>query len=100
MSTPFRSYVTGRVVDTHRHGNTVYGNPIYSVTLDNGQTYRISDNASLNYGIANAEYRDVPHVFDLTRAGRISGYTRSVPEHVARSGDSVARTLRSGQPGQ
>lgn len=71
--------VTGLVIATKRHGNTINGNPMISVTLGtptqgfNGtETFRISNDSSLVYGIENREYRDTPHVFVLTRNGRIS----------------------------
>ena len=71
--------VTGIVIRIERLGCTVWGNPMHEVTLsiptegfDGIATFRISNDASLNYGINNAEYRDVPHVFVLTRANRIS----------------------------
>lgn len=68
--------VTGMVIATKRHGTTYYGNPIVSVCLDTDPSHwlRISDNADLVYGIGNREYRDTPHTFRLTRAGRLSGY--------------------------
>lgn len=72
--------ITGTVTRVERKGHTVYGNPIMVVTLDLGYGYpeavRISDNASLVYGIENAEYREQPHTFALTRAGRISHEVR------------------------
>jgi hypothetical protein len=71
--------VTGLVVNVERLGCTAWGNPMHRVTLstptegfDGVSVFRISNDASLNYGINNSEYRDVPHVFVLTRAGRIS----------------------------
>lgn len=64
--------VTGIVTHVERLGTTYWGNPMHNVTLDGISTFRISDNASLNYAIDNAEYRNTPHVFVLTRAGRIS----------------------------
>lgn len=74
--------VTGVVLDVHRLGHTVYGNPIMSIDLWDGresesgyryrETYRISDNTALVYEIANPEFRNEPHTFVLTRAGRIS----------------------------
>jgi len=71
--------VQGKVVSTQRHGHTIYGNPIMSVTLrvlgtGEEKTYRISDNAGLVYCIENAEHRDRPMIYELTRAGRLSGY--------------------------
>lgn len=69
--------VTGRVVGTEYASTSYYGNPAYWVTLDNGETYRTMDNSSLAYGIQNPEYRDEPHVFTLTRAGRIRNAQRA-----------------------
>lgn len=80
--------VVGKVVGVRRHGHTNYGNPIMSIDLaiekidgveahsDMPVVFRISDNAGLVYGIENAEYREKSHEFDVTAAGRISGYTR------------------------
>lgn len=73
VASTYRRSVAGRVTRVVRHGCTVYGNPIMSVQLDGGEIYRISDNAGIVYAIGNLEYRDVVHVFELTRAGRISG---------------------------
>jgi len=64
--------ITGKVTRVIRHGHTVYGNPMVSVVLDTGESYRISNDAGLAYGIENREFRDTPHTFALTRAGRIS----------------------------
>ena len=63
--------VTGKVVNTIRHGHTYYGNPMMSVTLDNGETYRITNDAGIAYSIENLEYKETAHTFILTRAGRI-----------------------------
>lgn len=65
------STVTGKVVATHHNSTSYYGNPQYAVTLDNGETYLTSHNASIAYAITNREYRDNNHVYTLTRAGRI-----------------------------
>jgi hypothetical protein len=68
------------VVKVIRHGHTVYGNPMMSLVLeyDDGETetFRISNNAGLVYGIENPEYREQPHTFALTAAGRISHEVR------------------------
>lgn len=80
--TTVKNTITGTVTRTIRHGHTVYGNPIISVRLEGENAligaypYRISDNASLVYEIENPEYRDEPHTFALTRAGRISHVVR------------------------
>lgn len=64
--------ITGTVEAVHRHGHTCYGNPIMSILI-NDEWFRISDNAAaIVYGIDNPEYRNEPHTFKLTRAGRIS----------------------------
>lgn len=71
--------VTGIVTDTKRHGHTHWGNPIMSVELSTptagypGRVWlRISNDSGLVYGIENREYRETPHTFAVTRAGRIS----------------------------
>jgi hypothetical protein len=71
--------ITGKVIRVYRHGYTVYGNPIMSIVLEGdewGVSHRISDNANLVYQINNPEFRDDPHTFALTRAGRISHVIR------------------------
>ena len=72
------TYVSGRVIKTRHHGHTYYGNPIMSIVLDSHpyREFRISDNSMLVYGIENPEYKVDSHTFDLTKAGRISGYHR------------------------
>lgn len=74
------SQVAGKVEKVICHGHTRNGNPMMSVTLDNGKTYRISNDAGLVYEIENAEYRDESHVFFLTAAGRMSGYTQKAQD--------------------
>lgn len=86
--------VTGRVTGIKRHGHTYYGNPMMSVQLDGGEWYRISDNAGIVYGIENPEYRDAPHVFELTRAGRLSGRCWSVSEYLATTDGADAEARR------
>ena len=76
--------ITGTVGRVERIGHTVYGNPIMRVYVegtsadgqDQSGIYRISDNASIVYGIENPEYRDERHTFALTRAGCISHVVR------------------------
>jgi hypothetical protein len=71
--------VTGTVVRVIRHGHTLYGNPTMSIVLEGdpwGVTRRIQDNAGLVYEIENREYREGPHMFALTRSGRISHVIR------------------------
>lgn len=71
--------ITGRVVSVERHGHTLYGNPMMSIVLDGdewGMSHRISNNASMVYQIENPEFRNTPHTFALTRAGRISHVVR------------------------
>lgn len=71
--------ITGRVTAVKRHGVTYYGNPTMSIQLDTTGPlvwWRISDNAGIVYGIENSEYRDTPHTYDVTKAGRLSGRVR------------------------
>lgn len=75
--------ITGTVTRVERKGHTVYGNPIMVLSIegegigDYGYgTFRVSDNASLVYAIENPEFREQPHTFALTRAGRISHVVR------------------------
>lgn len=79
--------VTGKVLRVIRHGHTKYGNPTMSAVVElthiegvpvegtpelRTATIRVQNDAGLVYGIENAEYREQPHTFVLTRAGRIS----------------------------
>lgn len=81
MSTP--KAVTGRVTAVKRLGLTHSGNPILAIQFDaTGETWhRVSDDASLAYGIEAPEYADTPHTFELTRAGRLSGREHPVEIH-------------------
>lgn len=69
--------ITGRVVRTERIGSTRWGNPMYWVGIEDASghddVYRLSNDAGLAYAITNPEYRDTPHTFELTKAGRLSG---------------------------
>ena len=72
------STITGLVIDTKRVSTSAYGNPAYEVTISSATegtdgivTLRTMDNAGVAYCIGNSEYRDTPHIFHLTRAGRI-----------------------------
>lgn len=74
--------ITGTVSNISREGHTVYGNPIIRVSIrqvnaESPAWFRISDNAQLAYQIGNGEFREQPHTFALTRAGRISHVVRS-----------------------
>lgn len=82
MDKAFAESVTGVVTATKRERNSVYGNPSYTVVIREASgregIYRTSANVGLAYAITNAEFRDVPHEFGLTRAGRLNGYSRVV----------------------
>lgn len=69
--------ITGKVTAVKRHGHTRWGNPMMSIQLDTrpGEWFRISDNAGIVYAIENREFREVPHLFELTKAGRLNGVT-------------------------
>lgn len=74
-----KNTVTGIVTYVETTGHTFYGNPIKVIELladSSHQRYRISDNSSLAFEIGNGEFRDEPHTFALTRAGRISHRVR------------------------
>ena len=85
--------ITGLVTDIVRHGNTVNGNPILSVTLstatagrDGTTTLRVSHDSSISLEIENREYRETPHVFTLTRADRIASARVDADSHVCPGG--------------
>lgn len=76
--------ITGKVTAVKRHGVTQYGNPTMSIQLDTSGPlvwWRVSDNAGIVYGIENSEYREIPHTFDVTKSGRLSGMVR--PANIA-----------------
>jgi hypothetical protein len=52
------------------------GNPVYSVELDTGDSYKLGDNASLCYAITNPEFEIEAHEFGLTANGAFNGYDR------------------------
>lgn len=64
--------IIGKIRSVERLGCTIWGNPMHKVRLSNGSTYRVQNDAALNYEINNREFRDHLHVFTLTKAGRIS----------------------------
>jgi len=82
------STITGIVIDTKRAGTSQYGNPAYDVTIRITEiegipvetsheslatvTLRTMTNSGLAYEITNRNYKETPHTFALTRAGRIS----------------------------
>lgn len=70
--------VTGKVTRVQTVGVSYYGNPTKRIAIEdeNGDvtTYLTSRDAMIAYGIDNAEFRDEPHTFKLTKAGRINGY--------------------------
>ena len=71
--------ITGIVTHTKRVGSSVNGNPTYEVEIRDdhaaiGEAYslhRTMSDSMLAYAIENPEYKNEPHVFTLTRAGRI-----------------------------
>lgn len=71
--------ITGIVTHTERVGTSVNGNPTYQVEIrdDNaaiGEAYsshRTMSDTMLAYAITNPEFKNEPHVFTLTRAGRL-----------------------------
>lgn len=75
--------IIARVAQTQRAGTSNYGNPAYLVTLMQKDgtisTHRTMSNAMVSYGINNPEYRDEPHEWHLTAAGRIK-YARKLTQ--------------------
>lgn len=72
--------VTGIVIATERKGVTRNGNPIIDVTLSTPTegfpgtvTLRLAHDSSLSYGIENKEFAEKPHIFGVSRAGRLDG---------------------------
>lgn len=63
-----------------RLNNSVNGNPRYRVTFTDGGTADTQSDASINYGIGNPEYRDVPVIVSLSKAGRITHVRVADPE--------------------
>lgn len=85
MDKRFERSVSGLVIRVERAGISRNGNPTMRVTLSTptegypGEaTFLTTSDSMLAYGIDNAEYRDRPHIFGLTRAGRLNGYTEEV----------------------
>lgn len=77
----FARSVVGTVIGVKRVGTSSMGNPTYDVTLSTptegygGEaTFRTSSDSGLAYAITNKGYRDEPHIFGLTKAGRLNGY--------------------------
>jgi hypothetical protein len=84
----FDNSVRGLVthVETVGHSNT--GNPTKRVTIEHvdaygkplgiQHSYLTASNTGLAYGIDNSDYRLRPHEYDLTKAGKLSGYVREL----------------------
>lgn len=85
----YKNQVTGTILRVETISHTGNGNPIKKVAVEVSENrvnpdtdvlyaedvviFRISNDSSLVYQIGNGEFRDQPHTFELTRAGRISG---------------------------
>lgn len=96
--------ITGIVTHTERVGTSVNGNPTFDVEIRNdhaaiGEAYslhRTMSDTMLAYAIENPEYRNEPHVFILTRAGRIrSAMTISKYLATTNGADSSARAYHN-----
>lgn len=71
--------VTAIVEEVIRKGNTQNGNPRVWVKVltstqgyRNRETFKVRENSSLSLMIDNSEYKDAPHVFELSSRGSIS----------------------------
>jgi hypothetical protein len=69
---PRPATVTGTIVILRRTSNTKNGNPNYTITLDNGQSYRLVSDSSLAGRINNSDFQDFLHTFTLNGHGRIT----------------------------
>lgn len=63
--------VSGKVTEIERVGYTASGNPKMFVTLDNGQRYRVKNDAAISFRIENGEYRRQTHTFQLSQDNQI-----------------------------
>lgn len=96
--------ITGIVTHTKRVGTSVNGNPTYEVELRDdhaavGEAYslhRTMSDSMIAYAIENPEYKNEPHVFILTRAGRIRS-AMTVAKYLATTNgaDSSARAYHN-----
>lgn len=75
--------ITGTLLNAPRRvGTSTMGNPTYEVDILETETdsvhwrVRTMSNAGFAYAICNPEYRELEHVFELTRAGRIRSARR------------------------
>ena len=85
MTDPFTRSVSGLVTKVERVGTSRNGNPTMRVTLSTPTEgypgtaeFLTQTDSMLAYGIGNSEYRDKPHIFGLTRAHRLNGYTEEL----------------------
>lgn len=71
--------VTTELVSATRIGATYYGNPMWMLHTTDGD-YRVSNDASISYGVSNflPRHREpaTPVTLTLTRAGRVSNIER------------------------
>lgn len=81
----FARSVSGLVISIKHVGTSRNGNPTVRVTLSTATEgfpgvaeFLTTTDSMLAYGIGNAEYRDKPHIFGLTRANRLNGYTEEI----------------------
>jgi hypothetical protein len=65
------STTTGIIAHLERLSSSVQGNPRYRVTLEDGRVFTTQSDGQVGYLIGNPEYRGVPVMLSLTRAGRV-----------------------------
>lgn len=68
--------VTGNVQSVDHHGTSLYGNPTYRVTLDDGRSYLTQVDGSVGYSVTNFRPHSlrrpvVPVVLTLTDHDRV-----------------------------
>lgn len=90
---------TARIVKLQRRPSSVYGNPRFRVTLDDGRTLTTEPNSSLAYAIENPDIsgssRDMrengwlPPLLTVTVNGH-GNITHAVPVYPGRHGEMIA----------
>lgn len=76
----------GTIATIEPIGTSGNGNPRYRVTLMGGAVIETKIDASINYGITNTEYSNVPVVLTLSEA-RIVGVRTQDGQHMAGAQD-------------
>lgn len=76
---------TAKISVIERMTSSVYGNPRFAITFDNGASHPTAPDSGFAYGIENPEYRDVPVSIWLDRNNNI--------EHVEITGTGARKQI-------